>query len=146
MAIVDSSPQSGGFNRKTAVERLIDVIGYPERVSAGALSYVLRVDGSEISCEETGGRIILSMRLGADEARLPALAGYAAGRLLKEDAVLAWRGDGAFLWQDASSDASGHELLRLFETFANSCDWWRERVSSERDAEAMPQGAMVILP
>ena len=146
MATIDTFPPRGGIGRKTAIEKLIDAIGYPERAPEGALSFMLRVDGAEISCEESGGRIMLSMRLDADEAHLPTLAGYAAGRMLKENAILSWGDGGAFLWQDASADVSAQELLRLFETFANSCDWWRERVSRESGEEPMPQGSMVILP
>jgi len=150
MAILDTSPPPVGGRRKTAVERLIDAIGYPERAPDGAVSFILRVDGMEIPCEENNGKVMLSMRLDADDARLPVLAGYAAGRMLKEDAALAWDSTGgghAFIWQDAPSDSGGRTLLRLFETFMDSCDWWQERVKAlEGDKPEELSQSMIIMP
>jgi hypothetical protein len=87
----------------------------------------------EIVAEESGGRLILKYALTEDEGMFARLAEYAAGRMLRESAVLAAErpdAGGLFIWQDASADASAHDLLRLFETFCASCDWWRERVES----------------
>lgn len=132
-----------------SIERLAGAIGYPDRIPDGAVSFTFRVDGAEILSEEADGRLILSCVLAEDESPLPTLAGYAAGRMLKEDAVLAY-GDGkALLWQDAPADADPHALLRLFETFMDSCDWWRERARALRggDAEgAHAAESMVIRP
>lgn len=148
---------------QTAVERLIEAIGYPEKAPEGALSFTLLVDGGEIFAEETAGRLRLVCRLTDDEALLPSLACYAPGRMLREPAILAYgaaaqRPGGpavkpangqAFLWQDAPADIDGHGLMRLFETFANSCDWWRERIGQGsgggESAEPEPE-TMMILP
>ena len=143
---------------KKAIERLVDAIGYPDRVPDGAQSFTLRADGAEILAEESSGRIVLSHRLTDDESRLPSLAAYAAGRMLREDATLSFGQPGlsvsglppaAFLWQDAPATAGAHDLLRLFETFMDSCDWWRERVEGQRASAAGPSDdseTMVIRP
>ncbi|MBR0197324.1 MAG: hypothetical protein IJQ34_04255 [Kiritimatiellae bacterium] len=118
---------------KSLINRLLMAIDYPERAAEDALSFVLQIDGYEIVAEETGARLVLTYRLTGDGALLPKLASYAPGRMAREGAVLSADGDGAFLWQAASSNATPHDLIRLFETFADSCDWWRERVADNPD-------------
>ena len=117
------------------------------------MPFTMRVDGMEILAEEVGEKIVLSYVLTDDESLLPMLAAYAAGRMLREDAVLAYGeiggGRSAFLWQDAPSDADARAMLRLFETFMDSCDWWRDRVSALRVGNMeVPEAdrAMVIRP
>ena len=132
---------------KTAIERLAGAIGYPERIPEGAVSYVFQVDGADILAEEEGGRLRLSLDLPVEDSKIPRFAAYAAGRILREDAVLSY-GKSLFLWQDASVSADGRELARLFETFADSCDWWRARVEEgleTNQSEAMSP-EMVIRP
>lgn len=140
---------------KTAIARLADAIGYPETVPGGSSFFTLRVDGAEILAEEAGGRIVLEFALSDDASILQPLAGYAAGRMLKEEATLAFggiqasghSGPQAFLWQDEDAGADGRSLLRLFETFMDSCDWWRERVNALRRSEVVPPPeAMMIRP
>lgn len=131
---------------KTAIERLAKAIEYPDRIPERSLMAVLRVDGAEVSAAITGDRLVLSQRLTGEADKLPALAGYAAGRMLREEAVLAY-GDGAvFLWQDASADASEQALVRLFESFMDSCDWWRARVDASRAEEKTEFPEMMIRP
>ena len=133
---------------KTSIERLSDAVGYPERVPEGALSFTFRVDGADIYAEETSGRIVLTYELSDEDSFLAELAGYATGRMLKEDATLSWKNGGAFLWQDALVDADARVLSRLFESFMDSCDWWRARVDALRGgekAETEPD-TMVIRP
>ena len=131
---------------KTAIERMAEAIGYPDRMSEGTLMATLRVDGAEVVATVTGERIVLSQSLTDDADKLPALAGYAAGRMLKEEAVLSY-GDGtAFLWQDASARASDQALARLFESFMDSCDWWRARVEGTREGERAEFPEMMIRP
>ena len=113
---------------KSAIERLAEAIGYPDRVPEGSLLATLRVDGAEVSAAVTGDRLVLSQRLTDDAEKLPTLAGYAAGRMLREEVVLAYGNGAAFLWQDAPTDAEDRVLVRLFESFMDSCDWWRARV------------------
>lgn len=122
---------------ESSIKRLAEAIGYPEKVPDGVLSFLLRVDGLEILAEASDGRVILSTVLADDESMLPTLASYAAGRMMREDAVLSWGDRGAFLWQDASSDAGAREMLVLFETFMNSCDWWRARLDALRGGESV---------
>lgn len=117
---------------------------------------MLRVDGIEVSLFERNGSLVLAHAFPDDGRMLPTLASYAAGRILKEDALLAY-GDApgfgkakVFLWQEASADAAGPELLRLFEGFMNSCDWWRDRVAAlsgigGADSD-IPKETMVIMP
>jgi len=118
---------------KTAIERLAVAIGYPDAMPEGDESVTLRVDDAEIKASVSRGRLVLSQRLTDDAALFPELAAFAAGRMLREDAVLSFGDGAAFLWQDAPADAGEHELSRLFETFANSCDWWRERIEAGED-------------
>ena len=133
---------------KTVIGRFIDAIGYPERAPEGAASFTLRVDGMEIMADERDGRLILSRGLTDTDDLLPSLAGYAAGRLLREEAVLAADPNtrGAFLWQDAPATADAHSLVRLFETFLDSCDWWRSRIAGETSSTSESVPEMMIRP
>ena len=147
MPILSKDSPHDGLAVKTAVEKLVAAIGYPERISGGGGSAVLRVDGMEIVAEEADRHIRLSYALTDDETLLPTLATYAAGRMLKEEAALSY-GDGrAFLWQEAPADADARAMLRFFETFMDSCDWWRERVDALRGnaevATAVPETMMI---
>lgn len=119
----------------TAVERLAAAIGYPERVPEGAASYTFRVDDADLSAYVDGGRLVLSQvvaRPGDDAPAglLETLTGFAVGRILKEEAVLAFdpEDDAVVLWQAVPAGATPTVLRRLFETFSASCDWWHDRV------------------
>ena len=138
-----------------AIERLAEAIGYPDRIPEGATSFILRTDGMEIAAAEDGRRLTLSYALGDGDFGLEELARLAAGRMLREDAALAYGafpptgGSGsaarAFIWQDAAADADRQKLTRLFETFADSCDWWRERVDgiAAHADESVPETMMI---
>ncbi len=130
----------------TAILRLAAAIGYPDEIPESAESAVLRVDGAEIKASVSRGRLVLSQHLTDDSSRFPALASFASGRMLREEAVLASDGKSAFLWQDAPADAAAHDLSRLFETFANSCDWWRERVDASSEDSGTELTETVIRP
>ena len=69
-----------------------------------------------MSATVAGDRLVLSQRLTGDADKLPALAGFAAGRMLREEAVLAYGDGAAFLWQDAPADAGEQALVRLFDS------------------------------
>ena len=135
----------------TAVERLAAAIGYPERVPDGATSYTFRVDDDDLSAYVDGGRLVLSQviaRPGGDDAPpglLETLTGYAVGRILKEEAILAYDPEDAavILWQSAPADATPTALRRLFESFSTSCDWWRERV--EEQTAPKPQFPEILI-
>ena len=146
---------------KTATTRFLEAVGYPEKGSGGAASFAMQVDGAEIVVlETTGGALRLFFRVSDDASVFPRLAEWAAGRMLREDATLAYgqlpnvSPDGLrsstlppsmFLWRDLSSEADASAMRRAFEDFADSCDWWRARVSREGEAAAsFPE--MVIRP
>ncbi len=139
-----------------SLEKFLKAIGYPDKVESDGASAALLVDGASVFCEDRGNRLVLSFDLGeeASGTSLPRFAQYAAGRILKEDAVLAYGRLGAketcFLWQDAPADAAPGELLRFFETFLNSCDWWRERCGGRAESSEglppSPDKTMMIRP
>ncbi len=134
----------------TALERFVQVLGYPGGVPAGARTFTLVVDGGEIEAEERDGRLVLTKALRTAEAGecpdLAALAGYAAGRMLKEEAVLAWDAvrEAPILWQDVAAGADAAQFRRFFEVFTASCDWWEARVRDVRDHQRVPE--MMIVP
>ena len=130
-----------------ALENLCKAIAYPDPVPEGAAAFQLHVDGGRVEARLMGSRLVLSRGITRAEDDLPKLAGYAAGRLLKEEAVLAWD-DGAaecILWQECLASASAQQLTRFFETFMGSCDWWMARVA---DLAAPPVSfpELVIVP
>jgi len=130
---------------RNAADRLLSAIGYPERIPTHE-PFTLRVDGKEIFVEESAGRIVLSVVLTEDESMIPALAAYAAGRMLREEATLAYGNGNVFLWQDAPADADDRTLVRLFESFTDSCDWWRARVDEREKGDAVEISEAVIRP
>ncbi len=135
---------------KTAIERFAAAIGYPDGVPDGAEDFVFRVDGGEIRASVSGGRIVLCQKLTEDADSIPLLASYAPGRMLREDATLAFGElagtQCAFLWQDAPATADDRMLSRLFETFMDSCDWWRARVEGSRLESPETPPPMMIRP
>jgi len=131
---------------RNAADRLLTVIGYPERIPNTDELFTLRVDGKEVFVEESAGRLVLSIVLTEDESMIPTLAAFAAGRLLREEATLAFGSSHVFLWQDAPADADDLTLLRLFESFTNSCDWWRARVEERGKRDAVEISEAVIRP
>ena len=91
----------------------------------------------------------LVYRLTDDAAHLPRLAEYAAGRMLREDAVLAFdpKSDAAFLWREIDGGSDSLALRLCFEEFADSCEWWRERLEVHGGAADAPEfPEMMIRP
>ena len=146
--MADLSPKTGQGRSvgRNAADRLLVAIGYPERIPNTDAPFTLRVDGREVLVEMSAGRIVLSVALTEDESMIPALAAYAAGRMLREEATLAYGKGNVFLWQDAPADAGDRALVRLFETFADSCDWWRARVEERGKGDAVEISEAVIRP
>ena len=132
---------------KNALENLCEAIAYPDPLPAGAEVFQLRVDGGVVAARLLSGRLVLSREITRAEADLPKLASYAAGRLLREEAVLAWdESTGAcILWQECPANASSAQLLHFFETFLTSCDWWLARVA-DLAAEPIVTPTLVIMP
>lgn len=149
-----------------AIARLAEAVEYPEEVPGGAAFCTLQVDGGEIAVSEEAGRLRLVCRLSDDAAQLPRLAEYAAGRMLREDATLAFgqrsnvegqrsNADGSasdfqpstFLWQEVPANSDAATLRRFFETFCDSCDWWRARMEpGAGGADPTPFPEMAIRP
>ena len=103
--------------------RLARAIGYPDAVAA---------DATRVPLME-GGRALLRATVCAapSDATLVSLAGFAAGRALREEAVLAYepKEDAAILWQAAPADADALAMRSLFRAFTASWDWWRARAA-----------------
>ena len=146
--MADLSPKTGQGRSvgRNAADRLLVAIGYPERIPNTDAPFTLRVDGREVLVEMSAGRIVLSVALTEDESMIPALAAYAAGRILREEATLAFGNGNVFLWQDAPADADDRALVRLFESFSDSCDWWLARVEERGKGEAVEISESVIRP
>lgn len=130
----------------------LTAIGYPlDEVESREGPLALLVDGFEIELRAMRGGLVLRLSLGklgeTDAARV---AGYAAGRMLKEEAVVAYdpeRGE-LILWQKvpAGTGASGAKLA--FELFMTSCDWWKSAVGAEtaKRTERRAEELMRIMP
>jgi hypothetical protein len=112
------------------ISKLASAIGYPEKVADGSDVYAFRVDGWEIVAEKIGSRLVLKLYLDVAYDDLPLFASYAAGRLLREEAVLAWDDNAqkAVLWREIPPNADHPMMKDAFEDFADSCDWWVQRV------------------
>lgn len=123
-----------------ATVRLANAIGYPDPLPEDATRAVFQVDGEEMAVEESGGRLLLRATLapfGDDPGRAAALAGYAAGRILREEATLAYdpQDDAIILWQAAPANLPRLALRTFFEQFTASWDWWRARVAEFENPE-----------
>ena len=112
------------------ISKLASAIGYPDKVADGLVVYTFRVDGWEIIAEKIGNRIVLKHYLDVTSDDLPLFASYAAGRLLREEAVLAWDDNAqkAVLWREIPPNADLPMMKDAFEEFADSCEWWMQRV------------------
>lgn len=134
----------------SALDRLAEAISYPvDECRPGSAQAVFQADGLSVSVTERGGRLRLSHVLGPiSESDFETLAGFGAGRLLKEEAVLAWdpQEKQLLLWQEVSSGGSDEVLVRSFELFLASCDWWGARMKELVKTGGLPSAEMVILP
>ena len=133
--------------KETAIRSLATAIGYPEEVNTASESFVFSVDGGRIEASVERGRLVLVRELASSgDIDLAQFAGYAAGRVLREEAVLAYdpTDDRLILWQDMPADADAGLLRRFFEVFAASCDWWLARVDGASPAASVPE--MTIRP
>ena len=127
------------------ISRLASAIGYPEKVADNLLVYAFSVDGWEIIAEKLGSRIILKHYLNVHYDDLPQFASYVAGRLLREESVLAWddKAKKALLWREISADANPLSMKDAFEEFADSCEWWMQRASDIRAPESLFPDIMI---
>ena len=129
------------------ISRLAAAIAYPEPVPAGTDEFTFLVDDGEVKAIAASGELRLELELPADGEHAVRLAEFAAGRILREEATLAW--DAAtekfFLWQAVPDTLSDERLRLFFEVFTASCDWWLDRLREE-SAPAAPFPEMIILP
>ena len=114
---------------KGLVERVGELIGYPERVPEGALSFGFVVDGETVEARQSGGALLLVWRF-PEKAPVQRLAELAPGRILREEAVLAWDAPSrrAILWQISAKGADDRSLVATFQEFLDSRDWWMRAV------------------
>ena len=134
---------------KREVERFLKAIGYPtDELPPGEGAVSLKVDGRAVLVCEAAGRLVLSCVVVSepDEETVVRFAGYAAGRLLKEEAVLAWDQSlsALILWQDVPAASDEAVLRRFFEVFATSADWWFARALDDETVSRIPE--MMIRP
>ena len=115
------------------IDRLPKAIGYPaDEVKSDGGSITLVVDGYAVRASERRGRLILSCSLGnPSDEDLQRFASYATGRMLREEAALAWDpvARELVLWQAVPAQATDEQMRRVFEVFCVSCDWWGERLN-----------------
>ena len=114
---------------KNAVNRLCEAIAYPDAVPEAPASFILEVDGADVTARILGHRLVLSKVIDRNESDLPRLASFAPGRMLAEEAILAWdeRAATCILWQAVPENADPATLVDFFEKFMDSCDWWTAR-------------------
>ncbi len=132
------------------VNRLIEAIGYPkDEVHSGVGSVILKVDAFEIAAYESAGRLVLTYEIkkAPEEGELAKYAQFAAGRILREDATLAYdpTKDAIILWQAVEAQAGSAILRSFFEDFTHAVDWWRER-AQEAETKAPEFPDMVFRP
>ena len=131
---------------KGLVERVGELIGYPERVPEGALSFGFVVDGETVEARQSGGALLLVWRF-PEKAPVQRLAELAPGRILREEAVLAWDAPSkrAILWQVSAKGADDRSLVATFQEFLDSRDWWMNAVE-ELTAPKPTLADLVIRP
>ena len=131
---------------KGLIERLAEAVGYPERVPEGAMSFTFKVDDEPVRTRVLDGRLVMEWRFPA-EAPAERLATHATGRILREEATVAWdpAAERAVLWQSAAKGADAAGLKKSFSDFLNSRDWWQDRVK-ELSAPKASLTDMIITP
>ncbi len=133
--------------KEAVLNLLAKAIGYPEEVPSGVASFSFSVDDGIVEASVEKNRLLLTHSLSAAaDTDLVRLADYAAGRVLREEATLAYDPaiDCVILWQDLPVSADAGLLRRFFEVFVASCDWWQARVRGGEAASAIPE--MMIRP
>lgn len=130
---------------KSITENFVSAIGYPEdEVLREGDGLSLVVDDREIRLRERNSMIVLEHRLGSESVEK--LAEYAAGRLMKEEAYLAFDGESgeAVLREELPGNALPTTMRKVFELFTASVDWWSARAAELKSQERIPE--MMIRP
>lgn len=129
--------------------KFLSAIGYPLEEVEGQIGTIkLIVDGFELRLSEVRGALILSYTLGKlSETDGLKVASFAAGRMLKEEAVVAYDPgtEELILWQKVAPN-SGAKIA--FELFMTSCEWWKSAIGAEisKGTERKADEFMRIMP
>lgn len=115
---------------KGLVERFGELIGYPERVPAGAVSFVFRVDDDPVEVRMKAGTLLFKWMF-PENAPVERIAEFAAGRILRDRAVVAWDAfrERAILWQRTRKGDGERAQVEAFRVFLGACDWWKRCVA-----------------
>lgn len=132
------------------VSRLIEAIGYPkDEILPGAGAITLKVDSYQLTAYESAGRLVLvyEIKKEPEEGDLRKYSQFAAGRILREDATVAYdpNKDAIILWQAVDAQSGSAILRSFFEDFTHAVDWWRER-AQEAEMKAPEFPDMVFRP
>ena len=111
------------------MERLGLLIGYPERVPEGAVSFVFRVDDDPVEVKARSGTLQFRWMF-PEGAPVASVAEYATGRFLRDPAVVSWDPFRArvMLWLQTPRGVGDGEMVESFRVFLGSCDWWKRCV------------------
>ena len=131
---------------KGLVERFGELIGYPERVPEGAMSFVFRVDDDPVEVRQKDGTLVFKWTF-PENAPVERIAEFAVGRFLRDRAVLAWDAfrERAILWQRTRKGEGERAQAEAFRWFLGSCDWWKRCVAELVQPKAR-LAEMVIRP
>ena len=112
------------------VQRMGELIGYPERVPEGAVSFVFRVDDDPVEVRQKDGALVFKWTF-PENAPVERIAEFAAGRILRDRAVVAWDPfrERAILWQRTRKGDGERALVEAFRVFLGACDWWKRCVA-----------------
>ena len=115
---------------KGLVERFGELIGYPERVPAGVVSFVFRVDDDPVEVRQREGALVFKWTFPGN-APIERIAEFAAGRIPRDRAVVAWDAfrERAILWQGTRKGAGERAQVEAFRLFLGSCDWWKRCIA-----------------
>lgn len=136
----------------SSIERFVKTIGYPiEEIERTEGPVSLLVDEMTIRVDIAKVGMVMRYVLGrTDEVNAALILGYAAGRILKEDAVVAYdpENDEIFLWSKIAANASEAKMTKVFEEFMTSCEWWRTALGAEsaNAKESVSNEFMRIMP
>ena len=122
------------------------LIGYPERVPEGAVSFVFRVDDDPVEVKARSGTLQFRWMF-PEGAPVERIAEYATGRFLRDPAVVSWDPfrERAVLWQRTPKGAGDGALVEAFRVFLGSCDWWKRCVKELMQPKAT-LAELVIYP
>lgn len=136
----------------SSIERFLNTIGYPiEEIERTEGPVSLLVDEMTVKVIENRGDLVLRFSLGSiEEVNAAEILGFAAGRVLKEAAVVAFdpESEEIFIWSKIAANASDAKMTKVFEEFMTSCEWWRAALGAEsaKAKESVSNEFMRIMP